>query len=241
MDNATIYNVYCDESCHLENDHNNTMVIGAIWCPSNRVKEIFKEIREIKRKHNLNEKFEIKWTKVSPAKIDFFKDLVEYFFKNNEMFFRALVVKDKQCLSHGDFEQDHDTWYYKMYFHLLNRIFSTTNVYRIYVDIKATHSGAKIKNLHNILCNNMYDFSRNIVEKIQPVRSHEVEILQLTDLFIGALSYLGRKLNTSQAKLSLIEQIRTLSHYTLEKSTLLKEEKFNLFFWTPQNQKGSEL
>ncbi len=28
-----IFNVYCDESCHLENDHQSAMVLGAVWCP----------------------------------------------------------------------------------------------------------------------------------------------------------------------------------------------------------------
>ena len=27
------FNVYCDESCHLENDHQKAMVLGAVWCP----------------------------------------------------------------------------------------------------------------------------------------------------------------------------------------------------------------
>ena len=30
---STTYNVYCDESCHLENDGQKAMVLGAIWCP----------------------------------------------------------------------------------------------------------------------------------------------------------------------------------------------------------------
>ena len=27
----SIYNIYCDESCHLENDCEKAMVLGAIW------------------------------------------------------------------------------------------------------------------------------------------------------------------------------------------------------------------
>ena len=30
---AEVFNVYCDESCHLEHDNIPTMVIGAVWCP----------------------------------------------------------------------------------------------------------------------------------------------------------------------------------------------------------------
>jgi hypothetical protein len=54
--------IYCDESCHLENDHQLAMVMGAIWCPIERVREISIRIREIKAKHNLKTNFEIKWT-----------------------------------------------------------------------------------------------------------------------------------------------------------------------------------
>ena len=32
MDLSEHYNVYCDESCHLENDHQKVMTLGAVWC-----------------------------------------------------------------------------------------------------------------------------------------------------------------------------------------------------------------
>ena len=81
----------------------------------------------------------------------------------------------------------------------------------------------------------MYDFNQNIIKRIQLVHSHEVSILQLTDLFIGSLSYIHRELTQSEAKLKIIERIRHRSHYTLHKSTLLKEEKFNIFIWNGTN------
>lgn len=31
-----LYNVYCDETCHLENDGINDMILGAIWCPQEK-------------------------------------------------------------------------------------------------------------------------------------------------------------------------------------------------------------
>ncbi len=33
---SQICNIYCNESCHLENDHQQAMVLGAIWCPIER-------------------------------------------------------------------------------------------------------------------------------------------------------------------------------------------------------------
>lgn len=44
-----IYNVYCDESCHLENDHQPAMVLGAVWCPLEKARDIAIRIREITR------------------------------------------------------------------------------------------------------------------------------------------------------------------------------------------------
>ena len=54
------------------------MVLGAIWCPLEKTRKIAKEIRQIKIKHSLGVKFEIKWTKVSPAKKEFYLELVSF-------------------------------------------------------------------------------------------------------------------------------------------------------------------
>jgi len=95
---SPIYNVYCDESCHLERDHQPVMVLGAVWCPLEKSHEISVRIREIKTSHGLSPKFESKWTKVSPAKQVFYLDLLDYFFDDDDLHFRALIVPDKTKL-----------------------------------------------------------------------------------------------------------------------------------------------
>ena len=235
MKENNIYNIYCDESCHLEKDHQKVMVLGSIWCPMVKTKEISKNLRSIKKKHKLSNNFELKWTKISPSKIHYYLEVVEYFFNEKDLHFRSIIIPDKAKLCHKSFQQDHNTWYYKMFFLLLNAIFEPHgSSYRIYLDIKDTCSGRKIEKLHQVLCNKNYDFSRDIINKVQAVRSDEVEILQVTDLFIGALAYINRGLKTSKAKLELIKKVQDLSGYSLQASTLLKENKLNLFFWTPK-------
>jgi len=44
--------LYCDESCHLENDGNDIMVLGAIMCDEIVKNQVFKEIKLIKVKLN---------------------------------------------------------------------------------------------------------------------------------------------------------------------------------------------
>jgi len=228
---SSIHNVYCDESCHLERDRQPVMVLGAVWCPLERSRETSVHIREIKTQHGLPPRFESKWGKVSPAKQDFYLELLDYFFDNADLHFRVLVVQDKSKLQHELYGQTHDTWYYKMYFDMLKAILDPQSRYRIYVDVKDTRSAAKIAKLHEVLCNNIYDFERQIIERVQTVRSHEVEILQLTDLLIGAVSYVNRGLVSNAAKVALVEHMRQRSGYELTRTTLLRESKINIFVW----------
>ncbi|MBF0464952.1 MAG: DUF3800 domain-containing protein [Nitrospirae bacterium] len=228
---SELYNIYCDESCHLEHDQQKAMVLGAIWCKRDKASEISVRIREKKIEHGISKDFEIKWTKVSPAKKAFYLGLVDYFFDDNDLHFRALIVPDKSKLDHLKHGQTHDEWYYKMYFDMLKVIISPEHTYRIYLDIKDTRGGKRVKKLHEVLSNNRYDFSKTIIDFIQLVRSHEVEVLQLTDLLTGAISYLNRGLSGNSAKEAIIQRIKERSHYCLTKTTLLLENKVNLFRW----------
>ncbi len=228
---SQIYNIYCDESGHMENDPEKVMVIGAVWCPLEKARKISVRIREIKARHGLKADFEIKWTKVSPAKVRFYLDVMDYFFDDDDLHFRALIVPDKSKLLHEAFGQSHDDWYYKMYFDMLKAILSPTAKYRIYLDIKDTRSAAKIAKLHKVLCNKFYDFSREIIERVQTVRSHEVEALQLADLLIGTIAYVNRERSGNAGKEALVARMKERSRYTLTLTTLLREDKVNLFRW----------
>lgn len=225
------FNVYCDESCHLENDESTVMVLGAVWCPLDKTREIVERLCEIKATHGIARDCEVKWTKVSPGKVKFYQDLIDYFFDDDDLHFRALVVPDKSVLRHNSFEQTHDQWYYKMYYTMLKVIFSPQDCYRIYIDIKDTRGASKIRKLHDVLVNSLDDFSRAIIERMQLVRSHEIEIMQLTDLLIGAIGYANRGLESSDAKFALVNRIQKRSGYHLTRTTLIREAKVNILVW----------
>lgn len=234
MTECPIINIYCDESCHLEHDHKSAMVLGGVWLPKEQTKDMCIQLRRLKHEHGLNWQQEIKWNKVSPAKVDYYIALVDFFFDSPMLHFRGLVAQQKDKLKHDQYAQDHNTWYYKMYFSMLKQILNEYNRYHIYLDIKDTRGGRKVRKLHEVICNSMYDFDRDIIARLQLMRSEESEILQLADLFIGALSYIHREEGSSAAKHAVIEHIKKRSGHTLKKSTLLREDKFNLFLWQPQ-------
>ena len=225
------FNIYCDESCHLPNDKQTSMVLGAIWCPLDKKNQIFKRLREIKMEHGLSKDFELKWNKVSPAKYAYYLDVLNYFFDNNDLHFRVLVVPDKSKLDHINYCQTHDDFYYKMYFTMLKTIFEPDAAYNIYIDIKDTRSQKKVEKLHDYICNSQYDFEKQNIRRIQQVSSKDVELIALADFLTGAMSYQWRGLTTSDSKLALIQKIKERSKYSLMRKTLYQESKFNIFIW----------
>ena len=235
------FNVYCDESCHLQHDRIPVMVLGAIWCPMDRAPALSRWVRDIKEKHSLSPAFEVKWTKVSGSKIDFYLDLVDYFFDEDDLHFRGVLIPDKGVLDHVEHNQTHDTWYYKMCFTMLEPIIDPNCCYRIYLDIKDTRSEVKRAKLEEVLRNSRYDPAGKVVERVQQIRSHESELMQLTDLLIGAVGHHNRCQTgdlqgqpTSAAKRRVIQQVQRRSHKSLVNTTWLREPKFNLLCWHPK-------
>lgn len=228
------YSIYCDETCHLEHDNIKQMALGAVWCPSEKRADIFKQLRELKVKHGLKHTCELKWNAVSPSKIDYYLDVVDYFFANQDLHFRAVVIPDKSNINLQG--TSHDSLYYKLYFDLLKTIIDPKASYEVYLDIKDTRGQKKVNRLKAHLNESLYDFDRDVVKKIQQVRSHEVELVELSDFLVGAVCYANRGLTGSQAKLAVIAKIREKSGYNLLQSTLYKEDKVNIYIWKSRNE-----
>lgn len=227
------YSIFCDESCHLENDDKSVMLFGSTWCPELEVYSISEDIRDLKNKHEA--RGELKWTKVSPSRINFFHAVVDYFFSKESLNFRALIVEDKEKLDHSYYNKgSHDSFYYKMYFYLIRNLIEKDNCYRIFLDIKDTRSQVKINKLKEILRNNFFDSEHALIRNIQQIRSSESEVLQISDFLLGAISYQCRGLSSSDSKLSIISHISDYVGFSLDQSTPPWEEKFNLFFFSPR-------
>lgn len=224
------FNLYCDESCHLPNDGKPLMVLGLVACPLGKTREIAVRLREIKRRHGMAEGFEVKWNKVSQGQVAFYTDWLDYFFDDDDLCFRA-VVADKTGLQHDAFGQDHDDWYYKMMYQLVQHVIRPDACFRIYLDKKDTRSAQKVTKLHEVLCSSMLDFDRRVIERVQVIESHAVEQIQLADLLMGAVGYVNRGLSGNAGKDALIARIKQRTGYALTRSTLLREPKFNLFLW----------
>lgn len=223
---------YCDESCHLENDKIEFMILGSVRLPREKKEIIYKEIKNIKIKHGLSPKLEIKWIKVSMSKIDFFEEIIDYFFQNKYLQFRAVVASKENLKFRNEENDDYATWYYKMYYQLLNKFMSPRRKNRIFLDIKDSRGGKRIKTLRDILI--WENRNKKFIEDINQVHSNTSEVLQLTDLLIGALGYYNRGLTTNEGKLRIVRKIfdyTSQDGLDITKTTRIAERKFNVFYW----------
>ncbi|MGJ0566436.1 DUF3800 domain-containing protein [Enterococcus innesii] len=221
--------IYCDESGHLEHDNSNVMTIGGIYLPNYARKEVYRDIKEIKEKNQIPSHREIKWTKVSQAKEQYYLDLVNYFFDNELLSFRGVVVPNKAKLRHKDFNQTHDDFYYKMYYLTLVKVLDLNEALDIYIDIKDTNGADKVGKLQRYLNNKARDVEK--IKKIQQIRSHENSILQLADLIIGGITYKNRKLDTNKTKVKLADLIHERSNCGITSKSYFSEKKLNLLFF----------
>jgi Protein of unknown function (DUF3800) len=220
MTNKTI-NLYCDESCHLENDGKKFMLIGYISSEYNQIDIHNAKIKELKEKHHFYS--EIKWSKVSKSKHQFYDDLIDYFFAS-DLCFRCIVV-DKKGVDNAKWNQSYDTFYYKMYYQLLYHKIDMRYRHNVYLDIKDTLSAFKLKKLKEIL-----NIQYSTIGNVQNIRSHESLLMQLSDLMMGALSYNLNGEGKVIAKNNLIKKIREHTDQPLIRSTPYGHGKFNLFF-----------
>ncbi|MFV8280614.1 DUF3800 domain-containing protein [Christiangramia marina] len=215
------YNFYCDESTHIENDGHPYMILSYISTPYHMLRMHNKNIREMKIEHFY--RGEMKWSSISKSQYPFYNEIIDYFF-SNDLKFRAIVI-DKSQLNHEAFNQDHNLFYDKMYYQLLNKKIEPGNKYNIYVDIKDSYSYLKARSLKNYLERDYYN-----IRNLQVIRSYESELMQMTDVLMGAINYKLRGLNRVTAKNNIIEKIEKMCGKSLVKNTSPFEDKFNLFF-----------
>lgn len=224
------YNVYSDESCHLKSNDSKYMLIGAIYCSKFKVKKINEYIEHLKKNYNLSDKIELKWNKVDKKTEKLYLDIITYFFNNDDLKFRVIVI-DKTKLNHKKYNQTENDFYHKAYYEMLKYIIIPGNSYNIYPDIKDTNSYYYHQIMLEYLRRKMADTNKKTIKKVQPIRSYEAPILQINDILIGALSYHYRGLSKNSIKLNIVNEINKLYQNNFDVSSYYNNTKFNIFIW----------
>lgn len=148
----------------------------------------------------------------------------------NDLEFRAVVV-DKSQIDEQRADYSFNDFYFRMYFQLLHTKVDFQNRYNVFLDIKDTCSGEKLEKLKKIMSYN------SSIGTLQFIPSRESVFIQLADVLMGAINYnlriqKGDVKGNVIAKLKLIEKIKRHSNISLNTTTPLSRNKFNLFFIT---------
>lgn len=225
-------NFYCDESCYLEHDKSKYMVLGMVFCPKSSYKQIKNKILKLKEKYNINKNAETKWSKISNSRYLYYKELIEYFFEpTTDLAFNGIVV-DKKKLKHGEFKQSHNEFYYKIMYYMISHKISSFDYNKIYIDEKDTHNAERVRTLEKILKINYKSYFFNTIKPIQVIKSHESQLMQLTDILTGAISYdLNNKEKISISKKLIINLINEKIGFKINSKSNINTPKFELMFF----------
>lgn len=232
------YNLYIDESCHLQYDNSEVLCVGGIVVPNNKILEYKNYIKSLKRKYGILH--ELKWNTISATHIDLYKELISFFF-SSELAFRCILIKNKSNISAQTLNRKE---YNDFYFSVVEKLirFSVQhnggkdNDFKVYLDLKDSHGVRKMRAIENILHQRLNN--GNEVSHLQNIRSHESVFIQLADLFIGAVAYKSRKLKGSNAKLQIVRCIEILSGYEIDEGTEPGDIKFSIYDFQPKKRNG---
>lgn len=227
-----IYKIFCDESCHLEYDNVDVMVLGALFCSAQKSIELSKKIKYLKAKHNYSP--ELKWSKLNKNAWGLYQDLIDLIIQDVDVFFKATIVANKHALDHATYNQNsHNDFYYKMFYYTLRDFLEINNTYRIYLDFMDTHGAYKSKKLAEVLQAGTY---WQLSTEFTIIRSHESVIMQLCDLMIGAISYKNRSdiAKLSPIKNRFVDYLEQSLQRPLDKGTPPWEKQFNIFKFQPK-------
>jgi hypothetical protein len=199
-------------------------MIGSLWLPVELRHEIKFKIGALRQRHRTWG--EIKWSKVSPNRRDFYTELVDLFVSyGDNLRFRCIAV-DRTQLNLALHENNSELGFYKFYYQMLHHWILDFNEYRIFCDVKSNRDPKRLPVLGR--CLSRANLTSSIVST-QSLPSHEVVLIQLCDLLLGAASSrINDTLRDDTTKSAVVQRLELALGRTLA-PTHKTEEKFNIF------------
>jgi len=223
------FEVYCDESRPdlLSSEHPNAkfMVIGGLWLPSDSRQALKDEIHSLRNRHKIGGEF--KWQKISPSRIAFYEDLMEWFYsKGEQLRFRCIAVEKQKLNLVKYHNNDQELGFYKFYYQLLHHWIFDFNEYAIFCDFKSNRARDRLKVLQR--CLDLSNLSSD-VKSVQAIPSEKSVLIQLTDVLTGAASAsLNNTLAAGRSKDRVVARLESLLGRRIS-HTFRSERKFNVF------------
>lgn len=236
--NRNQVNIYCDESRHTSGG-DRFMVIGAVLCDREKKREYVHQIHLLKKKHHAQGEFG--WKRLSPNKQDFYFELID-FFMEKDIGFKCIVVDRNRVDNETYNDGDSELGFYKFYYQMLKDSLEANNEYYIYLDWQQNRDQHRFSTLKFYLQQKLQ--GRAKIACLEPVTSTNQPLIELADLFIGAVGYQYNNRRSSPVKTAFCTKLADALHernnryfkfHRLDTFTAKTEKKFNIFRWEPRN------
>lgn len=178
---------FFDETGSLNDKINRFFCLGMIKCMQPFYLD--SNIREIRQKYQFYD--EIKWNTLSKAKIEVVKETVEAVFETPGIYFSCIVINKDNIKFEEDFESNPYRAYQEFTEALLKQSIDKNEILTVLADYVTTPKDIRFEvdvkhNLNKFL-------NRLAIGGIHRVDSKGVNIIQIVDLFIGAVVYCYKK------------------------------------------------
>lgn len=235
---TTVFRIFGDESCTNAGDFR---VQGALWVKQGMMSAVRGELAKVRRYRTGGGPAEIKWSRIRGRRLrPRVKALVDVFFTSSvagSMHFNAIIVShaDDPTRHGGDHELGvNKTW------HLLfrHRLWPNSDNY-IDLDERPDRTAQDEYTLRSVL-NRTGTRSRYTVGLLRSVQSTSDELIQLTDLLVGAVAWeWNGPSRTTGAKAQLHEYICDRLHCSTLLHETFRHPKFDRWRYRPDAERAA--
>jgi hypothetical protein len=181
---------FCDEA-GISNDR--YTVVGGLSMHRDNIPSVLKNMAVFRETFNMTK--ELKWTKITDAKLEPYKQLVEYFFAMNNVNLCQFhcVIFDSHAWRHRKYNDgDPDVGLSKLYYQVMHHKFAKACAPHgsLYVRLDHRNSSTSLHDLRRMLnaaANRDHGVQGNPYKAVESADSKECDILQLNDVVLGAV------------------------------------------------------
>ena len=195
------------------------MFIGGIWVDEQTYLQVLEECKNFKRKNNWDEQTKFNWKNVSKKTLPQYCRFIDIFFKYN-LQFNCIIIDRKEIDLKANEDKDAELGFYKFYYQLLRKNSKPNAPYYIYLDRRTNREPNRLEKLKSFLQQDTHpiDFwgirttNKGLdVKALEFVNSKSYELIQFSDILMGAISYHYNKRHlrpdASQNKCALAQYI----------------------------------
>jgi hypothetical protein len=184
--------IYADESC---TGNHRYLVLGGIALERTFAEVALGKLKDVRSSFSTHG--EVKWSKVSGGKLDFYKAFVDVFFDcsaNDDVHFYSLYV-DTSTFNHhrfngGNAEIGFNKLIYQLLLHKFGRKYGKSYGLHVHLDDRTTkHNPEDMRPMLNSELGNKWGVTGNPFRRMAFQDSKKSDLIQLNDLLVGTVGF----------------------------------------------------